>query len=59
VGKPIKSKKYCDNYNNLVLIRYRIQYDDSRKWVMVCPNCWELLVRDNKFYRYGGTWKAK
>lgn len=58
MGKLIKSKN-CNYCNKLVSIRYRIQYDQSQKWIMVCPNCWELLAKDNKFYRYGGTWKAK
>jgi hypothetical protein len=59
VVKKITKPKNCDYCNNLVLIRYRIQYDHSQKWVMVCLNCWKLLAKENKFYRYGGTWKAK
>lgn len=51
--------KNCDYCRNLVLIRYRIQYDESKKWVMVCRECWDLLAKNNPLYRYGGTWKAK
>ena len=51
--------KACDNCQALVTIRYRIQYDDSEKWWLVCPSCWEILSKDNPHYRYGGTWKAR
>lgn len=50
--------KNCDYCGKLASIRYRIQYDESGKWIMVCPDCWKLL-KDNNLYRYGGTWKAK
>ncbi|WP_330203683.1 hypothetical protein [Cyanobacterium sp. Dongsha4] len=55
----IKKLKSCDYCNQLVNLRYRIQYDESNKWYQVCPNCWNILAKDNSFYRYGGTWKAK
>lgn len=56
--KRLKLKK-CDYCLDLVSIRYRIQYDESRKWSQVCPQCWQLLAEDNPNYRYGGTWKAR
>jgi hypothetical protein len=51
--------KPCDLCSQLVDIRYRIQYDVSTQWVLVCRQCWEKVSQDNSFYRYGGTWKAK
>ena len=51
--------KPCDICNNLVDIRYRIQYDESEEWELVCRGCWDDVSKDNPFYRYGGTWKAK
>ena len=51
--------KSCDICNNLVDIRYRIQYDASQEWQLVCRDCWDKVSQDNPFYRYGGTWKAK
>jgi len=51
--------KSCDICQNLVAIRYRIQYDDSGKWYLACPDCWQQLSKNNPYYRYGGTWKAK
>lgn len=56
---PDKSKnKQCDRCNSLVDIRYRVQYQESRDWVMICRECWKQ-VKDDSQYRYGGTWKAK
>ena len=51
--------KNCDSCQELVSIRYRIQYDRSKKWFKVCRDYWEVLAKDNPNYRYGGTWKAK
>ena len=56
----VKSKsKHCDLCNDLVDIRYRIQHQEDGNWVLVCPECWQKVSRDNPYYRYGGTWKAK
>lgn len=51
--------KPCDLCHNLVALRYRVQYQKQEDWVMVCPQCWQLLSQDNPYYRYGGTWKAR
>ncbi|NJK47538.1 hypothetical protein HC931_04515 [Candidatus Gracilibacteria bacterium] len=51
--------KSCDCCQTPVAIRYRIQYDESEQWYLVCPNCWEQVSYNNPYYRYGGTWKAK
>jgi hypothetical protein len=56
---PISQLKPCDLCTQLVDVRYRIQYDTSEKWALVCPNCWEQLSQNNPLYRYGGTWKRK
>ncbi len=51
--------KPCEYCLQLSLIRYRIQFDASKSWVLVCPSCWQKLSSHNLHYRYGGTWKAK
>jgi len=51
--------KSCARCNNLVALRYRIQYQENGAWVLVCPHCWQAVSQDNPHYRYGGTWKAK
>ncbi|BAZ44721.1 hypothetical protein NIES4102_17370 [Chondrocystis sp. NIES-4102] len=51
--------KLCDLCKDSVMIRYRIQYQKSGDWVMVCPECWQKVSQNNPDYRYGGTWKAK
>ena len=51
--------KKCDRCMELVSIRYRIQYDQTNNWHKVCPDCWHIVAKDNSYYRYGGTWKAK
>lgn len=52
-------EKKCDLCQTLVAIRYRIQFDESGKWVLVCPECWKVVAPDNVYYRYGGTWKGR
>ena len=54
----LKSKP-CDLCQNLVTLRYRIQYQPQADWVMVCRDCWQQVSQNNLYYRYGGTWKAK
>ena len=39
----------CDRCNNLVDIRYRIQYEEDGDRVLVCPNCWQEVSQDNPF----------
>lgn len=56
---PKSKLKPCDLCFNLVDLRYRIQYDASEEWVLVCRPCWEKVSQDNPFYRYGGTWKGQ
>ncbi|MCU0534120.1 MAG: hypothetical protein MUD14_09515 [Hydrococcus sp. Prado102] len=51
--------KSCDRCQRLVTIRYRIQYDESEQWYLICPDCWKQVSQNNPYYRYGGTWKAK
>ena len=54
----LKSKP-CDICSKIVNIRYRIQYEEQGDWVLACPDCWQQVSKDNLYYRYGGTWKAK
>ncbi|MEN9225905.1 MAG: hypothetical protein Q6L60_00840 [Thermostichus sp. HHBFW_bins_43] len=51
--------KPCQYCGQAVRIRYRIRWDATGRWWLVCPACWDPLSRDNPFYRYGGTWKAR
>ncbi len=55
----MKKLKPCEVCQTPVDVRYRIQSDRSQAWRLVCPSCWEQLGRDNPWYRYGGTWKAR
>ena len=54
-----KKSKPCDLCSNKTDIRYRIQHNEDRNWQLVCLECWQKLSKDNPFYRYGGTWKAR
>jgi hypothetical protein len=54
-----RNSKPCQLCQKLVTIRYRIQYDESSKWVLACPQCWQKVSQNNPYYRYGGTWKAR
>ena len=51
--------KPCEACFQLSSIRYRIQFEVTKSWVLVCPSCWQKLSHANPHYRYGGTWKAK
>ncbi|OKH14595.1 hypothetical protein [[Limnothrix rosea] IAM M-220] len=51
-----KNCAYCQKSTEIC---YRIQYDTTQQWQLVCPACQKQLKKDNPFYRYGGTWKAK
>lgn len=51
--------KPCDHCSKLVTVRFRIQYDQSQQWFLVCKNCQLKQSANNSHYRYGGTWKAK
>jgi hypothetical protein len=55
----VTQPKPCQSCQKLVYLRYRIQFDASGKWNLVCVECWQQIADDNVFYRYGGTWKAK
>jgi len=54
-----KQPKPCEYCQTVVTLRYRIQFDQSEHWYLVCPDCWSKLSANNPYYRYGGTWKAK
>ena len=51
--------KPCEACFQLSSIRYRIQFEVTKSWVLVCPSCWQKFSHANPHYRYGGTWKAK
>ncbi|NJK60628.1 MAG: hypothetical protein HC918_10840 [Oscillatoriales cyanobacterium SM2_1_8] len=51
--------KPCQHCHQLCTLRYRIQTAAGGPWQLVCPDCWQILQRDNPHYRYGGTWKAR
>ena len=56
---PKSQSKPCELCSQEVNIRYRIQYDASEEWKLVCRQCWDRVSHNNPFYRYGGTWKAR
>lgn len=58
MGRRNRSKP-CEACQKPVAIRYRIQYDATQTWQLVCPACWQHLSKNNPLYRYGGTWKAR
>jgi len=51
--------KPCEACEQLVDTRYRIQYDATQTWKLVCLVCWQRFSQDNPLYRYGGTWKGR
>lgn len=51
--------KPCDRCKQLNSLRYRIQYDRTKCWILVCPSCWQKLSDRNPDYCYGGTWKSR
>ena len=52
-------QKSCTLCQQSEPVLYRIQYDQSHRWVFVCRRCWEKVSKNNPDYVYGGTWKAK
>ena len=56
---PKSGAKSCDLCQQKVDLRYRIQYDRSGNWFLVCPQCWQKVSQNNPHYRYGGTWKYR
>jgi hypothetical protein len=57
--KPKVKLKPCTLCFQNTNIRYRVRYQQNGNWELVCPQCWQKISRDNPFYRYGGTWKAR
>lgn len=53
--KPLKLCALC--YTPAALC-YRIQYNATAGWILVCPSCQHHHSHNNPDYRYGGTWKA-
>ncbi|MBT5233274.1 MAG: hypothetical protein P8P25_00230 [Flavobacteriaceae bacterium] len=49
--------KYCEICKIDYSTMYRIQFQPTKEWVFSCKNCLSIVKKDNKFYRYGGTWK--
>ncbi|WP_242059879.1 hypothetical protein [Oscillatoria sp. FACHB-1407] len=58
--KNMRSRqKPCAQCQQVEPVLYRVQHDESGKWVFVCRRCWDEVSHNNPFYTYGGTWKAK
>ena len=52
-------KKDCERCKNSFSKLYRVRYIESVKnWVFMCESCLLEVKQDNKFYKYGGTWKG-
>lgn len=51
--------QHCQRCQARVDLRYRVQWDSTRTWVLICPACQAQVSQGNPQYRYGGTWKAR
>ena len=52
-------KKECQSCKKSFTVMYRLRYNESvKKWVFMCEACLLEVKKDNKFFQYGGTWKA-
>ena len=52
-------KKDCERCEKSFTKMYRVRYIESVKnWVFMCESCLLEVKQDNKFYKYGGTWKG-
>ena len=52
-------KKDCERCKKSFSKMYRLRYIKSVKnWVFMCESCLLEVKQDNKFYKYGGTWKG-
>jgi hypothetical protein len=51
--------KLCNRCQENSKILYRVQFAIDRAWVLVCPQCWQIVSLDNPYYLYGGTWKQR
>jgi hypothetical protein len=49
----------CDRCQIPADVFDRVRIDRSGNWQFICPDCWQLLDRDNPDYVNGGTWKAR
>ncbi|PZV04817.1 MAG: hypothetical protein DCF22_25190 [Leptolyngbya sp.] len=58
MGRRVREKN-CDRCTQQSSIFYRVQQDDTKTWVFICPACWKVVSQNNPLYIYGGTWKAK
>ena len=50
-----KDCKVCKSSHSLL---FRVKINSSKEWYFLCKKCTEENKRDNKYYRYGGTWKG-
>lgn len=56
---PLMKKKDCKRCKKSFTKMYRVRYIESVKnWVFMCESCLLVVKQDNKFYKYGGTWKG-
>lgn len=52
-------KKDCKRCKKSFSKMYRLRHKESEKnWVFMCRSCLVEVKQDNKFYKYGGTWKG-
>ena len=51
----IKPCKICNQKGSLM---YRVKLDETKNWYFACKPCTENEIKNNKHYRYGGTWKG-
>ena len=52
-------EKECERCKKSFSKMYRLRYIKSVKiWVFMCETCLLKVKKNNKYYQYGGTWKA-
>lgn len=56
--KPARSRiKACEHCKVERPALYRVVHNASGEWALICIPC-RNKIKDQPFYRYGGTWKA-
>lgn len=58
MARPIKIKA-CSRCSLTVPILYRVKDKENGEWFFVCDRCLPTVKENNRFYSYGGTWKAQ
>uniref|UniRef100_UPI0040483859 hypothetical protein n=1 Tax=Orrella sp. TaxID=1921583 RepID=UPI0040483859 len=58
MAKPARPRiKACEHCKVESSTLYRVVYDESGAWALICNPC-RAKLEHQSFYRYSGTWKA-